>query len=125
MSSNFPACCQLLSGSIPTVLLHKPLAALGQVVHRDVVILAHKLRLPDAGKWKHPSPEDIVNDVQKAVSKDFHDSFTTILLVTEIKQMICAQRGPVIVASAGAVGQCARVRGQWTSWPQTCARAWW
>ncbi len=63
------------------VLLHNPLAALGPVVHRDVVILEHKLRLPDAGEWKHP--EDIVNDVQKAVSKDLHDSFTTIGLVTE------------------------------------------
>ena len=71
----FPACCQLLPGSIPMVLL----AALGPVVDRDEVtqvILAHKLRLKDAGEWKYP--EVVGNDVQKAVSTDLLDSCTTI-----------------------------------------------
>jgi hypothetical protein len=45
------------------------------------VILAHKLRLPDAGKWKHP--KDIVNCVQKAISKDVPHNCTTIWLASE------------------------------------------
>lgn len=70
------------------MLSHNLLAALGPfcVVDRDVVILAHKLRLPDAGEWKHP--EDIVKDVQKAVAKDLLDRCTTIRPVTEKKQVI-------------------------------------
>ena len=79
----FPACCQLLPGSLLSVLLHNLLAALGPVVHRDVVVLAHTLRLPDAGKWKHP--EDIVNGVQKASSKDVPHNCITIWLATEKK----------------------------------------
>ena len=70
------------------MLSHNLLAALGPfcVVDRDVVILAHKLRLPDAGEWKHP--EGIVKDVQKAVAKDLLDRCTTIRQVTEKKQVI-------------------------------------
>jgi hypothetical protein len=45
----FPASCQLLAVSCLSVHLHNLLAALRSVVHRDVVILAHKLRLQDAG----------------------------------------------------------------------------
>jgi hypothetical protein len=41
------------------------------------------LRLPDAGKWKHP--EDIVNGVQKAFSKDVQHNCITIWLATEKK----------------------------------------
>jgi hypothetical protein len=77
----FPASCQLLAGSCLSVHLHYLLAALRSVVHRDVVILAHKLLLQDAGKWKHP--EDIVNDVQQAVSKDLFNSCSTIWPATE------------------------------------------
>ncbi len=69
-----------IAGSRPGPAFNCLSTALGPVFHRDVVILAHKVRLPDAGEWKHP--EDIVNDVQQAVSKDLQRCCTTIRLVT-------------------------------------------
>jgi hypothetical protein len=66
----------------PYSALHNPLAALGPVVHRYVVIPSHMLRPLDAGKLKHP--EDIVYPIRN-ITENYNKGTDRYNFVTKLE----------------------------------------